>query len=247
MRNTFLYYLYVPYKYLIFVPFLLASTTFLGILTLIISFFFGTRTASTTSAAFWARVNAYMVPMFLQVIGRENIDPAQSYVIAANHQSHIDILVMYGWIGVDFKWVMKQELRKIPVLGYTCDKLGHIYINRSRSQDALSSLEEAKKRIVNGTSVLFFPEGTRSPDGKIRAFKKGAFFFALDLKLPILPVSIVNTRNVLPARTLKLFPGRAKMVIHPPIPVDGYTSENMNELMDKTRQVIQEGLDKHAF
>ena len=88
----------------------------------------------------------------------------QSYVIVSNHQSQYDILLMYGWLGTDFRWVMKKELRRVPVLGLACEKLGHIYVDRSDSAAAVASLNAARKKLVNGTSVVFFPEGTRSRD-----------------------------------------------------------------------------------
>ena len=138
---------------------------------------------------------------------------------------------------------MKKELRDLPALGPACEKMGHIYIDRSNREAAIASLEEAKKRIVNGTSVLFFPEGTRSTTGKMRDFKKGAFVMASDLGLPILPITILNTDKILPPNSTDLFPGRASMVVHEPIDVSGYGKERLGELMTKVREVIQAGLE----
>jgi 1-acyl-sn-glycerol-3-phosphate acyltransferase len=167
-------------------------------------------------------------------------------VIVSNHQSQFDIFVLYGWLDIDFKWVMKQELRKVPVIGIACERLGHIYVDRSNREAALASIDGAKQRIVDGTSVLFFPEGTRSRDKLMRPFKKGAFRMALDLQLPILPVSIQGTREILPSDTLDLYPGRATMIIHPPIPVADYDTARLHELMEHTRRVIAApGLDRH--
>ncbi len=179
--------------------------------------------------------------MFVKVYGRENIDKNQSYVIVSNHESQFDILLIYGWMGVDFKWVMKKELRKIPVLGIACEKLQHIYIDRSNHMASIKSLENAKKRIVNGTSVMFFPEGTRSADGSLGDFKKGAFRMAIDLGVPILPVTIVGTRDILPTKTLALFPGKAKMIIHKPVDISGYDNKNIEKLIEKTREIIASG------
>ncbi|MBT4267538.1 MAG: 1-acyl-sn-glycerol-3-phosphate acyltransferase, partial [Deltaproteobacteria bacterium] len=145
-------------------------------------------------------------------------------------------------IGIDFKWVVKAALIKIPFLGPACNKLEHIFIDRSNTQAALKSINEAKKRIVNGTSVLFFPEGTRSGSGKMLPFKKGAFKMAMDLNLPLLPVSIVGTEKILPKGTINLLPGEVEMKIHPPISVEGYDSGSMEKLMQETRRVIQSAL-----
>jgi 1-acyl-sn-glycerol-3-phosphate acyltransferase len=216
-------------------------------LTIVLVQFLPARTASFIGGAVWARLNSYLTPMFVSVIGREHIDKKQSYVVVSNHQSQYDIFVLYGWLGVDFKWVMKRELRKIPFLGSACEKLDHIFIDRSNSRAARASLENAKKKIVNGTSVVFFPEGTRSATGKVGEFKKGAFIMSLDLGIPILPVTIVNTNRILPPKSLKLLPGRARLVIHEPMPTNGYTKENVADLMEATREVIQTGLDRHSY
>ncbi len=147
---------------------------------------------------------AWVTPMRVSVEGRENLDPKQSYVLVSNHQSQYDIFLLYGWLGVDFKWVMKKELRKVLGIGVACDRLGHIFIDRSNHAAALATLETAKERIVDGTSVIFFPEGTRSRDGQLKKFKKGAFRMAVDLGLPILPLTVTGTRDVLPAGTSDL-------------------------------------------
>jgi 1-acyl-sn-glycerol-3-phosphate acyltransferase len=180
--------------------------------------------------------------MVVEVIGRENIDTKQSYVIVSNHQSHYDIFVLYGWIGIDIKWVMKASLRKIPFLGPACARLGHIYIDRSNSRSAIESINRAKEKIVNGTSVIFFPEGTRTSTGELIPFKKGAFRFAIDLNIPILPVTITGTRNILPRDTMNLFPGKATMVIHPPVAIEGYRDKDIQILMDECKTIIQSSL-----
>lgn len=238
--------LYVPYRLLIFAPILALSTLFFGFLTVLLVQFLPARTASFIGGTFWARFISFITPMFVQVIGREHVDKKQSYVIASNHQSQYDIFVLYGWLGVDFKWVMKKELRKIPALGVACEKLGHIYIDRSNRIAALESLNQAKKTIVNGTSVIFFPEGTRSLTGKLGDFKKGAFVMALDLGIPILPATIVGTDKVLPPRSLKVMPGRARLILHEPIDTSAYTHETIDDLMAAVRTVIQSGLDRYS-
>ena len=130
----------------------------------------------------------------------------------------------------------------MPGIGIACEALGHIFIDRSNHQAALATLESAKAKIVDGTSVIFFPEGTRSRDGKLKRFKKGAFRMALDLDLPILPITVTGTRDVLPAGTSDLLPGSAKLIIHPPVSVEGISAEACQRLMDETREVIASSL-----
>ena len=241
-RRGFAWWLYQPYKYLVFAPMVGLVTATQAILALVLSLVTSPRTASRLSAVPWARILASAAPMRVRVEGRENIDPQQSYVLVSNHQSQFDIFLLYGWLGVDFKWVMKQELRTVPGIGVACDRLGHIFIDRSNHTAAMASLEEAKKKIVNGTSVMFFPEGTRSRDGKLMQFKKGAFRMAVDLGLPILPLIVTGTRNVLPAGTSDLMPGSARLIIHPPIPVEGLTPADCSHLSSQVREVIASGL-----
>lgn len=237
-----LYLLYQPYKWFVYIPFFCLSTLFFGSTAAILAFIANDRIASYVGGVLWARINAWMTPVSVSVSGRENVDAAQSYVVVANHQSAFDIFTLYGFLNIDFKWVMKQEVRKLPGIGIGCEKVGHIFIDRSNHESALRSLNEAKKKIVNGTSIIFFPEGTRSHDGAIKAFKKGAFKMALDLDLPILPVTIHGTREILPNKTLDLFPGRIFMQIHPPIPVNEYSDETIDALMKTTRRIMVDAM-----
>ena len=242
--NKILRILYQPYKWLIFAPYLAVSTLFFGSLTVVLAVVTNPRITSFICGTIWARLNGYLTPIRVKVTGRENIDQTQSYVIVANHQSQYDIFVLYGWLGIDFKWVMKQELRNVPGIGIGCEKVGHIFIDRSNHEKALASLRAAKEKIVNGTSVIFFPEGTRSRDGSLGVFKKGAFKMAVDLRLPILPITIVGTRDILPTDSVDLFPGRARMIIHKPIDTGGYKDDNLDELVDRARGIIGSGLWK---
>ena len=237
--------LYQPYKWLVYVPFLILSTLVFGAIAVILSTLVNQKVGSFIGGAVWSRLNGYMTPIFVKVIGKENIDPTQSYVIVPNHQSHFDVFVLYGWLGIDFKWVLKQELRKVPGLGIGCEKVGHIFIDRSNHEKAIASINAARKKIVNGTSVIFFPEGTRQATGTLGEFKKGAFKFAIDMGLPLLPVTILNTNNILPPHSLNLLPGRATMIVHPKIDTVGYSDENIDKLMMQTRAAIQSGIDAH--
>jgi len=229
--------LYQPYKFLIFAPIVILSTSIVAIVAIGLAAVAGPKTAGKMGVV-WARINAWATPMLVTVQGRENINKDISCVVVSNHQSQYDIFVLYGWLGMDFKWVMKQELRNIPGLGSACEKIGHIFIDRSNTQAALNSINAAREKIVNGTSVLFFPEGTRSKIAAMGPFKKGAFKFALDLGLPILPVTIEGTRRILPTKTFDLFPGKAEMIIHPLVNTSGYSDETLPVLMDRVRGII---------
>jgi 1-acyl-sn-glycerol-3-phosphate acyltransferase len=242
--DKFLRILYKPYVWFIYLPLLGIMTVFFGILSAIVATIVSPRAGSITGSV-WARVIGTLAPMKVSIIGRENVDPRQSYVIISNHRSLFDVVVLYGWIGIDFKWVMKQELRKIPGLGIGCEKIGHVFIDRSNSEKAIASINAAKDRLINGTSVIFFPEGRRSDTNEMREFKKGAFKLALEFGLPILPVTLVNTSYILPNKTLDLLPGTAKIVFHKPIDIKNYSDTTMQDLMEKSRSVLQAGIDRY--
>jgi 1-acyl-sn-glycerol-3-phosphate acyltransferase len=242
--NKILYNLYQVYKYIVFFP-LLGMFITLDFLVIFIFLFIANERFVQIAGVVWARFNSFITPMFVKVLGEENIDRNQSYIVVANHESQYDIFVIYGWLPIDFRWVMKMELRKVPILGYYCYKAGHIYIDRSNHQAAVESINAAKAKINGGTSVVFFPEGTRN-SGQLLDFKKGAFKFAIDLGLPILPVTIIGTRKILPTNTIGLFPGNAKMIIHKPVDIAGYTETNIEDLMATTRRIIQQGLDDYS-
>jgi 1-acyl-sn-glycerol-3-phosphate acyltransferase len=183
-----------------------------------------------------------LTPVFVKVSGRKNIRKGASYVVISNHQSIYDIFLIYGWLGIDIKWIMKKELAKIPGVGFGSKKVGHIFLDRSNSRVALESLNEAKKKLVNGISVVIFPEGTRSKTGQMSPFKKGAFKLALDLGLPLLPVSISGTKDILPTGSLNILPGKVRMKIHEPIDITNYSEETLRDLIATSMQVIASGL-----
>ncbi|MDX1804306.1 MAG: lysophospholipid acyltransferase family protein [Alcanivorax sp.] len=229
---------YFLYCWLVFVPLMALATLTFGLLcALLIPFLPAGQVASLTAVP-WSRLGLLLSGVHTQYFGREHLQPGQSYVIVANHLSQFDIWVLYGYLGVDFRWVMKHQLRKVPVIGICCDWLGHIFINREDPEQAIASLNEARTRLVDGTSVLFFPEGTRSRDGQLKAFKKGAFKMAQDLQLPVLPVTITGTRDILPAGSLSLHPGTVTVTLHPALPVTGHTDAELQALREQSHALI---------
>ncbi len=212
--------LYTAYKWIFVAPFLVFSTAILGSLIIVLSFLGAPDFASRMFGPVWAKINAAVSLIGVQTTGQEHIEPGQSYVIVANHQSLIDIYLLYGYLGMDIKWVMKQELRSVPILGLACELMGHVIVDRSNTESALASMERARERIKDDMSVIFFAEGTRSRSGELKPFKKGAFRMAQELNLPILPITIHNTFEILPSDTVDLRPGIARMTIGAPVSVD---------------------------
>jgi 1-acyl-sn-glycerol-3-phosphate acyltransferase len=240
-----LFWPYQLYVWLIFAPLVMVLTVLFSTLTVIFAALVNPHFASRVFAANWAKSLAWLTPISVTVEGGENAERERSYIVASNHQSMYDILVIYGWLRLDLKWVMKKELRKIPAIGIGCEKAGHIFVERNNPQQAASAIRKALDRLGDGIGILFFPEGTRSPDGRLLRFKKGAFRTALEQQIPILPVTVVGTRDIVPARSLRLFPGKARMIVHPAIETDGKTLDDMNSLMLETREVIASGLPEN--
>ena len=232
--------MYQFYKYLIYVPWLLLWTAvnFTGV---VLVAPFSQRKASRWFGGLWGRGLLRGVPASLQITGLEELDRQGSYILVANHLSLIDIPILYGWMPLDLKWVMKKELRKVPFIGPGCALMGHIFLDRANRELALQTLAEVKSKLQPGTSVLFFPEGTRSRDGQLKAFKKGAFVMARDMDLPILPITINNADAILTPDGMDLHPGRAQMIIHPPIGVEEVRTASAGELRDRAREIIAAG------
>lgn len=237
-----LFWPYQVYAWCIFFPVGAILTLSAGLLTALFATLINPRFASRFVATRWARILARLTPMAVSVQGAEHADRKRTYVVVCNHQSLYDIMLVYGWLHLDLKWVMKQELRKIPGVGIGCEKAGHIFIDRNNPRQARACVKQALERLGDGVGILFFAEGTRSLDGKLLPFKKGAFRLAIEQQLPLLPVTLRGTREILPAKTIRLFPGRAAMLIHPAIETQGMELGQLDELLDLTRQTIASGL-----
>lgn len=235
---------YNLYKWLIVVPVLLLSTLILGSTIIVFCFLGLANFSSRVFATLWARLNAVVTLMRVRIEGKEHLEPGQSYVLVANHLSLVDIYVLYGFTGIDIKWVMKKELRNVPILGYACQLMGHIYVDRSNTEKALASIEEARETIKDGMCVVFFPEGTRSRTQELRQFKKGAFRMAQDLGVPVVPVSIHNTNRVLPSDTLDWRPGSVRLRFHEPIAIG--KDSDVNQIAVQTRDIIVDALEKNT-
>lgn len=234
--------LFVLYQWLVALPVLLVLTILTAVFTIVLSPVFPNAQFSYFPARWWGRFFCYLLFIKVKVTGIEKLDPKKSYVIAANHQSIYDIFVVYGWLPMIFKWVMKAELRRIPLVGKACESAGHIFINRKNPVSAKKSLDRAEAQLRNGVSVVVFPEGTRTYTGQMGKFKKGAFRMAADLQLPIVPVTLRGCFERLPRNGFVVTPGLIEMIIHEPVEVKGYEHEKQPELMQKLHDIIESAL-----
>lgn len=234
--------LYPLYQWLIYLPLAVLATLLSALLAVPLALLVSPRLANLWVAVHWGRVLAWLVPVRVQVEGLDRIDPGQSYVVVANHQSQFDIPVVYGWIGLDLRWVAKAEVGRIPFVAAGCRAIGHVFINRSDPAQARTAINRTVARLKPGTGLMFFAEGTRSRSGELLPFKKGAFRVAIDQQLPILPVTVTGTRNILPADSLRIRPGRVRMIVHSPVSTEGLTHEQAGELRRRCHAVIASAL-----
>jgi 1-acyl-sn-glycerol-3-phosphate acyltransferase len=202
----------------------------------------GDRTGGTTrlTARAWSRALLRLLGVDVSVSGREHA-PAGPAVYAANHASVIDILVVFGHLPVDFRIVYKRSLSLVPLLGWAIRLGGHVPIDRSHPFRARRSLDAAARRIRGGTSVVVFPEGTRSPDGAVRRFKRGSFRLALEAGVPVVPVSLAGVKAVVPRGLASVRPGLVRVVLHPVVPVAGRSAEEAEALAEEVRRIVAAG------
>ena len=193
-------------------------------------------------ARLWARILLFAAGVKVQVEGLDNINLDEAYVFAANHQSQFDIFTLLGHLPTQFRWLAKKELFRIPIFGAAMKGAGYIPIDRSNRKEAFKSIDLAATRVQKGTSVVIFPEGTRSLDGKLQSFKKGGFHLAIKSKRPIVPVSISGAFSILPKKGFRVRPQLVKVHVGEPLPTKDITPQNRNWLISEIRRRIQEKL-----
>ncbi|MBW1709961.1 MAG: 1-acyl-sn-glycerol-3-phosphate acyltransferase [Deltaproteobacteria bacterium] len=194
-------------------------------------------------ARIYARLLIWCGFVRIHVQGKENLAPGENYVFAANHSSIFDILVLLAYLPIQFRWLAKKSLFSLPLYGHAMSLAGYIPIDRSNPREGLKSLDQAAEKMRKGVSVIIFPEGTRSDNGKIQEFKRGGFILAVKSGLPIIPVSISGAHRVMPARTFKVMPGRIKLVFGKPIPTKGVKRSGQQQLMTEVREVMEANYD----
>lgn len=226
---------------IIAIGWVLLSTIIGGTLILLTTRFSRNGNFPHNIARVWARMILSVCGVKLNIKGREYLDPEQAYIFMPNHQSMIDIPVIYTALDHQFRWVAKAELFKIPIFGSALKRCGYISIDRSNRKAAFASLQEAIRKIRQGTSVLIFPEGTRSDDGTILPFKKGGFVMAVEAKALIAPMVITGTRSVMSKGKLLVTPGTVSVMLHPPIDAGEYSRKTKTQLMGKVEAIITTG------
>ncbi len=237
--KSIIYVLYGLYQYIIVWPIMVVLTLFTAVFTML---FVPFRNAEFVHKVqqFWSRSFYRLMFLPVTVEGLEHIQQGQSYVFVSNHQSMFDVWLIYGWLPVIFKWLMKAELRKVPFVGTACKAAGHIFVDRRNPKAAMESMEEVKKQLKDGVCTVIFPEGTRTKDGQVGRFKRGAFQIALDLQLPVVPISLSGCYNVLPKGKPFVYRRPVRMYVGEPIDITQF--ENNNDAIEFVRGKVIENI-----
>jgi 1-acyl-sn-glycerol-3-phosphate acyltransferase len=192
----------------------------------------------------WSRIILWLLLLPVKVEGREHLERGQSYVFVANHQGAFDIFLIYGHLNRNFKWMMKQSLRKLPFVGWACEKSHQIFVDKRGASKIKKTYDDARRTLQGGTSVTVFPEGSRTFTGHMGQFKKGAFALADELQLPVVPMTINGSFNVMPRMRDGHFVNwhRLSLTIHQPIYPVGQGPENIQATMAQAYDSVMSSL-----
>lgn len=236
---------YIVYQICIGLPIFLVLTILTALVTIIGSWIGSAHFWGYYPGKIWSQLTCYVLLLPVKIEGRENLEEKTSYVFVANHQGAFDIFLIYGFLGRNFKWMMKKGLRKLPFVGKACQSAGHIFVDKSGPKKIQETIQHAEKVLQGGTSLVVFPEGARSFTGHMGYFKKGAFQLADELQLPVVPLTIDGSFDILP-RTGKLLSWHPlRLTIHKPIYPECQGIENIKRMMEISYKEIEQGLPEH--
>lgn len=235
--------LYKIYSFLIALPIFIVITIIVASSVIIAGFLGDTTFIAYHFPKFWSKCAFWLFLLKVKVEGREHIKEDESYVFLANHQGYYDIFLAYGYLGHNFKWMMKEYLKKIPFVGYACVKAKHIYLPDGISGIA-KAVQQARETLQGGMSMIIFPEGTRTRTGKMSPFKRGSFMLANEIGLPIVPITINGSFDVFSRNAWSVSRGTVTLTIHPPITAEQRKGKQTKEVMQEVFDIINARLDE---
>lgn len=196
-------------------------------------------------ARIWARIVLWLLLIPVKVEGRTHLEQGQSYVFVANHQGAFDIFLVYGYLNRNFKWMMKYQLRQIPVVGYTCAKAHHIFVDKRGPKKIKASYDAARETLKDGISLTVFPEGARTFTGHMGVFKRGAFALADELQLPVVPLTINGSFDIMPRMRDMHFANwhPLTLTIHQPIYPVGQGPENIEAIKNQAYDAVMSAIE----
>jgi 1-acyl-sn-glycerol-3-phosphate acyltransferase len=230
----------IRYYWTLVVAFLLLVFIGVPIITVghVLRKFFGVEDFIFPPAKFGCRIYVWAAGARVRVSGLERLDRDQAYVFIANHQSNLDPPLLFSYLGHNVGAIAKIELFRIPIMKQGFPLAHVVPIDRSNRERAIQSTRRGADELRRGHSLMAFPEGTRSGDGRVKEFKKGVFYMAIEAGVPIVPVVINDTRLVMPKDNKRVVPGDVRIETLPPVSAEGYTTENIEELIERVRDLI---------
>jgi 1-acyl-sn-glycerol-3-phosphate acyltransferase len=219
------------------IPAIGVYTIVLGTLSLVSSLFDRRGYFAHWCARTWARLILGTSGVSVRVEGLEHVAPDGSYVFVSNHQSHYDTAVLFASLPHQLRIIAKESLGNLPFVGWHLRRTGHILVDRRRP-DRSAIFKWAERLLAQGLSLIVYPEGTRTPNGAVQRFKPGSFQIALQAGLPVVPISISGTRQVLRKGDITARPGIVTLVVHPPIETRGLSEADPREFAERVRQII---------
>lgn len=198
------------------IPAISLYTLVLGAASIVSSLFDRRGRFAHACARAWSWLILKTTRVTVAVEGLDRVVPGTTYVFVANHQSHYDTPVVFSTLPFQLRIIAKESLARFPVLGWHLKRGGHLFVDRTRP-DRVGILNRWRALVSSGLSLIIYAEGTRSPDGRVARFKAGSFLLAIQAGLPVVPLAIVGTRNIMPKGRLRTEPGHAVLVIHDPI------------------------------
>jgi 1-acyl-sn-glycerol-3-phosphate acyltransferase len=223
------------------IPLIYLYTIVMGSLSLLLSLADRRGRKQHWCARTWCRMIARTAGARVRVHGAEHIRPDTSYVFLSTHQSYMDIPAMLGYLPAQLRIAAKKSLFRVPFMGWHLTRAGHIPIDRGSTQNAVASMQRAADYLTDGVCAFVFPEGTRSRDGHLHRFKKGGFKLAVQARVPIIPVTIVGSRQILPPDEIIFRPGPVDMYVDQPITTAGLSDDDLEPLM----QTVYDAMAKH--
>jgi 1-acyl-sn-glycerol-3-phosphate acyltransferase len=219
------------------IPAITLYTIVLGTLSIASSLFEKSGYFAHWCARTWSWLILATTGVKVDVEGLDRIQPGHTYVFVANHQSIYDIPIVFWSLPYQIRIISKESIGRLPFLGWHLRRTGHMLVDRSRPERT-KIFGWAARLIANGLSLVVFPEGTRSRDGRVGRFKGGSFYIALEAGLPIVPLSIVGSRHVMLKGCLATRPGEVRLVVHAPIDTTGLSGKDAKAFGERVRQII---------
>ena len=238
-------YLYRAYQLLIALPLGIIATIITALTVVIGCTLGGGHFFGYYPGHWWGRVVLWLLLIPVKVEGREHLEKGQSYVFVANHQGAFDIFLIYGHLGRNFKWMMKQSLRKMPFVGWACAKSKQIFVDKRGASRIKKTYDDARRTLQGGISVVVFPEGSRTFTGHMGSFKRGAFALADELQLPVVPMTINGSFDIMPRMRDGHFVSwhPLRLTIHQPVYPVGQGIDNIQATLSQSYDAVMSSLD----